>query len=143
MLVVMTIERSEDDLLVAELDATQSATWREMRELVASGAVRNRAVPWTTAGGSYPIYDGPVGQARNVLVMVGAVTPLYDWMNNGMPALAADGSLTAPDAVRAATAAIRGERFTDGVIARAAEDGTLHAVLAALLGWYDGRRGRA
>jgi hypothetical protein len=122
---------------------TQNATWREMRELVASGAVRDCAVPWTTTGGSYPIYDGPVGQARNVLVMVGAVTPLYDWMNNGRPALSVDGTLSPPDAIRAATAMIRGERFTDGAIAGGAEDGTLHAVLAALLDWYDGRRTRA
>jgi uncharacterized protein DUF6508 len=100
-------------------------------------------VPWTTAGSSYPIYDGPVGQARNVLVMVGAVTPLYDWMNNGRPALSADGTPAPSDAIRAATAVIRGERFTDGVLAGAAEDGTPHAVPVALVDWYDDRRGRA
>jgi len=41
------------------------------------------------------------------------------------------------DAVRLATAIIRGERFGDGTIAEAIADGTLSAVLARLRHWYE------
>ncbi|MFJ5719636.1 DUF6508 domain-containing protein [Streptomyces sp. NPDC093149] len=50
----------------------------------------------------------------------------------------ADGRLGPADAVRAATAVVRGERFSDGTIAEAVESGLLDAVAESLCAWYEG-----
>jgi hypothetical protein len=47
-----------------------------------------------------------------------------------------DGVLSPADAVRLATATVRGERFSDGTIGHAVEHGALQAVLASLAAWY-------
>ena len=44
------------------------------------------------------------------------------------------------DAARMVTAVIRGERFGDGTIAAALDDGTLLAAAARLLHWYESER---
>lgn len=45
------------------------------------------------------------------------------------------------DAVRLITAVVRSDRFCDGAIATAIEDGTLPAALRRLRQWHDGQRG--
>jgi hypothetical protein len=47
------------------------------------------------------------------------------------------------DAARMATSLMRGERFCDGLIASALEDGTFAAMMERLRSWHDGREGRA
>lgn len=85
---------------------------------------------------AYPIYSERVRLATSALAEVGAVTPAYDWMQLPPVDVPADGALSPADAMRIATAIVRGERFGDGTIGEAVMDGTLQAVLAALAAWY-------
>lgn len=85
----------------------------------------------------YPVYGERVRRACDLLYEVGAVTPAYDWMRRPAPALPDDGAPPPPaDAIRLATATLRGERFADGTIAQALESGALQAVLASLAAWH-------
>lgn len=67
-------------------------------------------------------------------------------MDNPPPAVPPGGLLSPADAVRAATAVVRGERFADGTIADAARSGLIDAIAEALCTWYETEvagRGRA
>ena len=68
---------------------------------------------------------------------LGAVTPLYHWINFPLPPLSWEETYSPGDAVRAATAVVRGERFSDGTIGTAYLDGTLYAVASSLVTWYE------
>ena len=87
----------------------------------------------------YPDDGARVQAARNLLQAVGAVTPVYHWMQQQPPALDAAGKVSAADAVRLATTVIRSERFGDGNIGAAMNTGVLQAVVAALAAWYRDR----
>ncbi|MGW7007393.1 DUF6508 domain-containing protein [Streptomyces sp. NPDC054933] len=89
--------------------------------------------------GGYPVYAERVERACRALAEVGAVTPAYHWMQQRPPAVSDDGQLVPAEAVRLATAIVRGERFGYGTIGQAVESGTLQAVLASLSAWYRGR----
>jgi hypothetical protein len=78
--------------------------------------------------------------AWELLDEVGAVTPAYHWMEHRPPALDPEGKVSVADAVRLATTIIRSERFGDGNIGAAVDQGTLQAAIAALAGWYRDRR---
>ncbi|MFI0351151.1 macro domain-containing protein [Actinomadura sp. 9N407] len=85
----------------------------------------------------YPVYGERVRRACDALSGVGAVTPKYHWMQHQQPEPPPDGVLPTPaDAIRLATATVRGERFCDGTIGTALERGTLQAALASLAAWY-------
>jgi hypothetical protein len=81
-----------------------------------------------------PAYGPRVDAVTGALSAVRAVTPTYHWTAYAEPTLAADGTLTPADAVRAATAVVRGERFSDGTIGAAWKNGRLYAVVHALVG---------
>jgi hypothetical protein len=83
----------------------------------------------------YPDYGSRVQAAWNLLQQVGAVTPVYHWMQQQPPALDAEGKVSAADAVRLATTIIRSERFADGNIGAAVNTGVLQAVVAGLAAW--------
>jgi hypothetical protein len=142
----VTVDDSDDAQLVAQLDRTIDPAWSQIRVLVSSGALTSRTVRWSeskqTVDGAfamrYPLYDEQTKQAVELLSAVGAVTPLYRWMDHHTPQPSATGEFGTADAIRAATAVVRGERFCDGTIASAVQDGTLHAILTALITWYDG-----
>jgi hypothetical protein len=142
----MTVDDSDDAQLVAQLDRTIDTVWSQIRILVSSGALTSRTVRWSeskqTVDGTfvmrYPLYDEQTKQAVELLSAVGAVTPLYRWMDHHTPQPSASGAFGTADAIRAATAVVRGERFCDGTIASAVQDGTLHAILTALITWHDG-----
>ncbi|MEV0278324.1 DUF6508 domain-containing protein [Streptomyces sp. NPDC050610] len=137
----------DDRLLLARLDRADDAAghWRELRAAGEALTAADRDVQWTPGGPGpdgtgrmpYPQYSEALWRVVGALSAVGAVTPAYRWTDRPMPARQADGRLTAADAVRAATAIARGERFRDGTIAAAANSGMLDAVVAALLAWYD------
>lgn len=142
----MAVDDADDAQLVAQLDRTRDAAWSQLRVLVSSGALKSRKVRWSetkrTPDGAfvvpYPLYDEQTNLAVELLSAVGAVTRLYHWMDHPSPQPSPTGEFGTADAVRAATAVVRGERFCDGTIASAAQDGTLHAILASLILWYDG-----
>ncbi|MDH6108416.1 hypothetical protein P3T36_003940 [Kitasatospora sp. MAP12-15] len=71
------------------------------------------------------------------LSSVGAVTPLYHWTAFPLPPLSWEETYRPGDAVRAATAVVRGERFSDGTIGTAYLDGTLYAAASSLVAWYE------
>ncbi|RKN07377.1 DUF6508 domain-containing protein [Streptomyces radicis] len=139
----------DDAALLAGLDTTAQA-WARLLALADRFADEPHAdddYRWTRsergADGvvriGCPVYGERVVQARRALAEVGAVTPAYHWMRRRVPY---DGGALSPgDAVRMATAVVRGERFNDGFIGRAVESGALAAILAALATWYRDRPG--
>lgn len=91
----------------------------------------------------YVEYSDAALKVTSCLGGVGAIVP-YDWMHwDGHGRYAQGSGLdSAPvaDAVRMATAIIRGDRFSEGTIATAIEDGTLRAVVYRLRRWHDHER---
>ncbi|MEU7104626.1 DUF6508 domain-containing protein [Streptomyces stramineus] len=140
----------DDWLLLAQLRDDHEA-WRSLREAAAALTDEDRTVRWGGGGQQpdgthltrHPVYGERLRRAVGALSAVGAVTPRYRWMDHPVPVPGPDGRLSATDAVRAATALVRGERFCDGTIADAAGSGLLDATLAALLAWHEERAGGA
>ncbi|MFF8714309.1 DUF6508 domain-containing protein [Streptomyces sp. NPDC015184] len=136
---------ADDRRLVERLDRGNADAWRELREAHAALTDEDRAVRWSEGGKqpdgtrrmSYPLYGERLRRLVGALSAVGAVTPAYLWRDNPPPVAPADGRLGPADAVRAATAVVRGERFCDGTIAQAAGDGLLDAVAGSLYAWYE------
>ena len=90
----------------------------------------------------YVRYSGSVSRITSLLYQMGIVHP-FDWPDwehsqyRGPTALR-----TAPvgDAARMATVIVRSDRFCEGSIAAAIDDGTFAAVLERLLRWYETER---
>jgi hypothetical protein len=88
---------------------------------------------------SYPVYDDGVQQLIEALQAVNA-QPVFDWMawDGSRRYPGGEGLAQAPvaDAMRLVTVIVRGERFCDGTIAKAIENGSLLAcserIIAAL-----------
>jgi hypothetical protein len=139
------VTEADDRRLLAQLDRGNADAWRQLRDGLAALTDEDRDVTWSASGKQpdgkylmgYPLYSDRLNQVVHALPAVGAVTPAYLWQDNPMPAMSADGSLSPADAVRAATAVVRGERFSDGTIAQAARDGLVDAVAVSLLAWYE------
>ncbi|WP_370124404.1 DUF6508 domain-containing protein [Streptacidiphilus sp. MAP12-33] len=122
-----------DAALLAGLDRG-AAAWGRLGEFAAGWAVQPGDAEWD---GRHPVYGPRVQSVTDALAAVGAVTPAYDWNAYAYPPLAPDGSLTAADAVRTATAVLRGERFTAGTLLAAWKNGRLNATVRALTLWYE------
>jgi hypothetical protein len=103
--------------------------WRVFAQFATGWAVEPGDVEWR---GGYPAYGPRVDAVTQALSAVHAVTPAYAWADFAEPDLAPDGTLTPGDAVRTATAVVRGERFCDGTIATAWKSGRLFSVVRAL-----------
>ncbi|MFF3396809.1 DUF6508 domain-containing protein [Streptomyces sp. NPDC002669] len=136
---------ADDRRLLERLDRGNAGAWRELREAHAALTDEDRDVRWSEGGKQpdgtwrmrYPLYGERLRRLVGALSAVGAVTPAHLWRDNPPPVAPADGRLGPADAVRAATAVVRGERFCDGTIARAAGDGLLDAVAGSLCAWYE------
>ncbi|MGW2180070.1 DUF6508 domain-containing protein [Streptomyces sp. NPDC001732] len=136
---------ADDRRLLERLDRENADAWRELREAYAALTDEDRDVRWSEGGKQpdgtrrmrYPLYGERLRRLVGALSAVGAVTPAYLWQDNPPPVAPGDGWLSPADAVRAATAVVRGERFCDGTIARAAGDGLLDAVAESLCAWYE------
>lgn len=136
----------------AEVEAVLRAAppdhWRALADAVA--AVEAEAVHVTWAGGEtvggatqvpYPVYSTAVERLRAALGGVGAVVvfPWPRWAGLGRyDDPAALRLAPAADAARLVTAILRGERFGEGTIANAVDDGRLTAATRRLLEWYEG-----
>ncbi|MFF9508954.1 DUF6508 domain-containing protein [Streptomyces sp. NPDC014724] len=139
------VTEADDRRLLAQLDRENADAWRELRNALAALTDEDRAVRWSEGGQqpdgtwrmSHPLHSERLRRLVRALPAVGAVTPAYLWRDNPPPAVPADGRLSPADAVRAATAVVRGERFSDGTIAQAAGDGLLDAVAESLCAWYE------
>ncbi|MCM3227366.1 DUF6508 domain-containing protein [Terribacillus saccharophilus] len=128
-----------DTQLTNELDRSNTDAWAELRAIVEEMTDEDRHVKWTheTNVFSYPIYSERINKSTNLLYTVGAITPLYSWMTEGLPDYSPTKELSPADAIRAATYIVRSERFADGAIAKAAEIGLLDSILHSLIRWYD------
>ncbi|MEU2672278.1 DUF6508 domain-containing protein [Streptomyces sp. NPDC007164] len=143
------VTEADDRRLLAHLDRGNADAWRELREALAALTDEDRAVRWSESGQQpdgtwlmgHPVHSERLRRLVGALAAVGAVTPAYLWQDNPPPAVPADGRLGPADAVRAATAVVRGERFCDGTIAQAAGEGLLDAVAESLCVWYEADAG--
>ncbi|WP_049570853.1 DUF6508 domain-containing protein [Streptomyces sp. SBT349] len=147
----MTDDGNPDDAtLLAQLETSPDAWGRLLNaaDAFAASPHAEHDVSWSRPepGGAgsvslpYPLYGERVELARRALAEVRAVTPAYHWTRHRAPTVPADGSPLSPaDAVRLATALVRGERFGDGTIAAALERGAFQAALASLATWYRAR----
>lgn len=142
----------DDTMLLAQLDtsAERADAWHRLVAVAGEFAalphaeddcrwVRAEKRPDGVIRMGYPVYGERVDRACDALVGVGAVTPAYHWMQRRPPTVPADGVLSPADAVRLATATVRGERFGEGTIGDAVERGTLQAILTSLSTWYGSR----
>ncbi|QBS45163.1 DUF6508 domain-containing protein [Nocardia sp. CS682] len=88
----------------------------------------------------YVQYSEAVDRMTQAVYAVGAIVG-FEWMKWDMKSTYPGGLglETAPvaDAARVLTAVIRGERFGDGIILAALNDGTLPAALQRLRTWYE------
>jgi hypothetical protein len=102
-------------------------------------------VSWPQTEGiwPHPIYSDTVDAIEELLYELHIVVP-FEWMAwDGVRRYTGGRGLAeepVADAVRLATAIIRGERFFDGTIKAAIADGALSAVLARLHRWYEEER---
>ncbi|WP_100402628.1 DUF6508 domain-containing protein [Bacillus sp. FJAT-42315] len=140
------MDGNPDDIqLISQLDRTKTDAWQELRAVAKEMTAKGRDVKWVggvlqpdgTYSLSHPAYSERVSKTIGLLYTVGAVTPLYSWMDYGLSDYLSDGDLSVADAIRAATFVVRGERFTNGAIADAIQKGLLDAILDALIEWYD------
>ncbi|MGW3991676.1 DUF6508 domain-containing protein [Streptomyces sp. NPDC004830] len=139
-----TVTPADDRRLLAQLDRADAEAWRELADAFDALTDEDRDVPW--GGGQkspsgaihvpFPMYSAGVHRAVGALRRIGAVTPEHRWMDNPVPRPGPDGGLRPADAVRAATAVVRGEKFCDGIIDHALNDGLLDAVATSLRAWY-------
>ncbi|MEG8275428.1 DUF6508 domain-containing protein [Streptomyces sp. AHA2] len=135
---------ADDRRLLAQLDRADAEAWRELADAFDALTDEDRHVQWgggrKSPGGAihvpFPEYSAGVHRAVGALRRIGAVTPEHRWMDNPVPAPGPDGALRPADAVRAATAVVRGEKFCDGLIDHALNDGLLDAVATSLRAWY-------
>ncbi|MEA2687340.1 MAG: hypothetical protein QOE93_2535 [Actinomycetota bacterium] len=115
---------------VDDLDVEQEhATWDY-------GGTPVRHLPWVS-------YSDALLRVVGALSAAGAFVP-FDWPAwDGVARYRTGTGLDdAPvaDAVRMATAIVRGDRFSEGTIAGTLDDGTLPAVLRRLRRWFDEER---
>ncbi|MCM6773925.1 DUF6508 domain-containing protein [Nocardia sp. CDC159] len=114
-----------DDLL-----AEQPSPW-EIRTQNADGST---CMP-------YAVYSEAVNRVERALYEVDAIVG-FDWTQwDGLQRYRGGRELAAApvaDACRVLTAITRAERFSDGTIGHALDDGTFQAALLRLRTWYDG-----
>lgn len=92
---------------------------------------------------SFPDYDAGVYELIEALLAANA-QPVFDWMSwdgsRRYPGGAGLAVAPVAEAMRLVTAITRGERFCDGTIAKAIEDGSLVAAAERVLAEFDGSR---
>ena len=105
------------------------------------GTTMVRGVETPVHHGHYAVYSDALNAVVRQLYELGIVTS-FNWPEwDGVERYRfGHGLVSAPvaDVVRLITAVIRSDRFTDGAIAAAIEDGTLPAALRRLREWYEG-----
>jgi hypothetical protein len=153
-----TVEGDPEDREVEEaLRRAPAEAWRELFEVAHRYLAQSEHVAWeggqelgTTVGEErpvvqmpYAVYSQDVDRIVALLYEIGAVFP-FDWPRwegieryRGPSAL---GPAPLADAARMATAIVRGDRFCEGLLGAAIEDGTFGAILERLLRCYDSER---
>jgi hypothetical protein len=130
-----------DAELIAALDAERTDSWHTLLRLDEDFRQRPHADDDCVWLPQYPEYGARVDEACRVLVEINAVSPKYPWARLEPLTFDTEAKLTPADAIRLATAIVRGERFCYGNIEQALNEGMLQAVVAALADWYRDRLG--
>src|ERR1700761_1869980 len=138
-----------DEEILAAMTAAPAEAWEKLWMVTEALPGEASRVPWQVPEEGeplffpFPLYSDAVIELQRVVYDVGLV-PSFDWMHwsgnsryEGGRGLA---SAPVTEAVRMMTALIRGERFADGTIAAALEDGTLTAVVGRIRRWFDTER---
>jgi hypothetical protein len=142
-----------EELKVVLLQATPGARTRlraaieVVKRLVTEGRPVVGRSPMTGDGSStdplvfaYPEYHEAVGQLVAALIAVNA-QPAFDWMRwagrRRYPGGVGLSEAPVADAMRAVSVIVRGERFRDGTIAKAIEDGSLLAAAERIIAALD------
>lgn len=141
-----------DEDIAAALARGPEHRWRRLFEIADSLTAEDLDVEWgggqRTESGAiqapYPRYSEPVEEIRRLLSELGVVVAFdwASWMGVSPVFPRAEGLAEAPvaEACRLATAYLRGERFTDGAIEQAIDNGALRAILDRLRRWHDDER---
>ncbi|MER6123625.1 DUF6508 domain-containing protein [Streptomyces sp. NPDC001795] len=139
-----TVTPADDWRLLAQLRRDDHAAWQELADAFDALTDEDRNVQWgggeMKANGviqvAYPIHSKPLWRTVTALYHVGAVTGEHRWVDNPMPEVPPGGLLHPADAVRAATAVVRGERLCEGTLSHALKIGLFDAVGESLRAWY-------
>lgn len=131
-----------DAELLSQLDCSNQAIWDELREIANTLSAVDRKNEKPKMEGNfiqsdYPIYTQRVDRMIELLYKVNAVTPQYHWMQYGPPSYSPDEELSPANAIRLATCICRSDRFVEGTIESAFQDGVFDKILASLIKWYD------
>jgi hypothetical protein len=122
----------------AALRATPDSAWRELAAAADAVAAETVHATWTGGDGHmpYPLYTEAAERLRSAVGRVGAIVvfawPDWDGLGRDARAIAEGG---AADAARMLTAILRSERFGDGSIENALNDGRMVAAARRLLAW--------
>jgi hypothetical protein len=141
-----------DEAILAVLRRSPRHAWHDLRHALRwfdqLGAGGERAYDYRFAVADpdrplplpYPTYHVVVERILELLDEVGAVQPIVDWPtwyerhHTSLPEEVA--ALSAADTVRLTTAIVRSERFADGVVATAIDQGVFGALVHRLLHWH-------
>ncbi|GAB3831832.1 O-acetyl-ADP-ribose deacetylase [Dactylosporangium cerinum] len=142
------LEPTDEEIALA-LAAKPAIRWRELFALADRFTPQDLRVEWTGSGEPapgvltlhYPDYSPAVREVVRMLSELDVVVP-FNWSawHTSSPLFPeATGLAEAPvaDAARLATTYIRGERFSDGAIEQALQNGALLAILARLRRWFE------
>jgi hypothetical protein len=139
----------------AKLKAAPDDLWLKLWTVAEELAVNEAPATWaggkpresagrTTFEMPYVIYAVPVIQLIELLYKLGVVVP-FDWgkwyERDRYPGGAGLAEAPVAEAVRLATSYVRGDRFSEGALASAIEDGTMAAILTRLRTWWDSPTG--
>ncbi|WP_436492883.1 O-acetyl-ADP-ribose deacetylase [Actinokineospora sp. HUAS TT18] len=140
-------EGPTDDEIAARLAERPDEVWLALFAAADALTPEDSAVKWgggqSTPTGAiqlpYPIYSTAVNALTSALSQVGAVV-VYDWMHWPEIDPATLDQAPVATAARLATKIIRGERFCDGTIEHALNNGSFAAIVARLRKWYENER---
>jgi hypothetical protein len=127
------------------LAAASPEHWNQLSRAIDALSPGDEHAVWSSDLGHLPYvtYDEASSEVVALLGAVGAVFP-FDWpARKGLeryPDRASIEGAPVADAARLATVMVRRERYCDGTIASALQDGRLHAVVRRLCRWYTTER---
>jgi hypothetical protein len=144
----MTPDGPTDDEIIARLTAAAEESWLDLWQAADALATVPEHSTWDRGDADssgrihlpYVTYDDAVFRFTTALIgTIGLV--VFDWGRWGgidryQGGVGLEGSSVA-DAVRLATAIIRGERFYEGAIGYSIDNGTFDAIIARLRRWHD------
>ena len=138
------LEDAAPDPITAALTQVAAPTWTALWAAVDAFAAEVTHTTWSMAAGEfpYPVYTPATAALWGRLQSLIAIEP-FDWKQwGGLDRYQAGTGLAAApvaEAMRLVTALTRAERFGEGTIGNATDNGTLAAIVDRLRRWHDER----